>query len=247
MKMFRLFMLICLVVLLAAACDGANTTGSALSDPVIPKLTESTGWWIDTTGKMSPETRRILNQESEAINHEGYQLGGVIWSNSQSDGIELATKFGNENKLGSAGKDNGLAIAVFIDKSGKNGEKPAISVAVGSGLEGLLNDAKVGRFLDQTFVPARKEGKWEEGLVQFVQLVHKYLQNPSADEFKDPPTDYTWVLYCLGALLLLLLFDGLIFHFAIIGAVLDGMAHGSGGDGGGLGGGGGFSGGGVSR
>ncbi len=226
---------------MAAACaPGLTQTGSDITDPVIPRLTTSTGWWIDTTGRVSPETLAALNAEAEAINQMGFQLGGAIFLDSVSDGIQIATEFGNVNGLGSAEKDNGIAIVLFLDKEGLDGNAPAIDVAIGSGLEGLLNDAKVGRFLDEKFVPARTDGDWETGLVAFVQHLRAYLDNPEASEFQDPPIGWSWLWILLLLLVLFIL-------LAALGGTSGYYGGGLSGGGGSLGGGGGFSGGGGSR
>lgn len=247
--MKRVFFLLIIVFFLAACAPGLTRTGGEGTDPVIPRLTTETGWWIDTTGRTSEETLAVLKSESEAIDKMGFQLGGAIFSNSASDGIQVATQFGNTNGIGSADKNNGIAIVVFLDKKGVDGHAPAISYAVGSGLEGLLNDAKIGRFADETFVPARAQGQWEKGLVKFVQRIHAYLQNPTSEEFKDPPADYTWLWWVLIFLVIYLAIDGFFFKFAITLAFLEASVSGGGtrGGGGSLGGGGGFSGGGGSR
>lgn len=242
--MKRVLFLLIIVFFLAACAPELTRTGGEGTDPVIPRLTTETGWWIDTTGRTSAETLAVLKSESEAIDKMGFQLGGAIFSNSASDGIQVATQFGNTNGIGSADKDNGIAIVVFLDKKGVDGHAPAISYAVGSGLEGLLNDAKIGRFADETFVLARAQGQWEKGLVEFVQHLHSYLQNPTAEEFKDPPVDYTWVWWVLLFLVIYLTIDGVFFRFAITMVLLEAFASGSGGS---HGGGGGFSGGGGSR
>ena len=230
------------VLVMLAACTAPS--GTALADPVLPTLTDDTGWWVDTTSKLSPEVERELEKLSNEISKSGFQLGGAIFNNSISESLDLATKFGNQSKLGSAAKDNGIAIVVLLDKAGGSGEKPAIGVAIGSGLEGLLNDAKVGRFLDKTYVPARKEGNWEKGLVEFVSLIRQYIADPDAAEFADAPQEITWGQILLWIIVILLL---------LVASVILGPSSGSSGSGGysgggrSFGGGGGFSGGGAGR
>lgn len=248
----RVLLLGLLLLVTAVACATTSPAGSPTQDPPIPSVTTDTGWWIDTTGTVSPETLRILNEESEALNREGFQLAGVFFSDSLSEGIDIATEFGNKNGIGDGEKDNGLAIAVFLDKAGGDGNKPAISVAVGKGLEGLLNDAKVGRFLDETFVPLRTEGNWEQGLVDYVQKTHRYLQDPNAAEFSasttQETTDASTLYWILVIIILILLFDWIFLG----GAITSGLASvstssDSSDSSSGLGGGGGFGGGGTSR
>lgn len=252
----RKWLVLAVSLLMLTACT--VSVGSPLADPVIPRITTDTRWFVDTTGRVSEATLQTLHGEAVQMNQEGFQVAGAFFSDSLSDGMEIATKFGNENGIGDAGKDNGIAIVVFLDKAGGDGNKPSISVAIGSGLESLLNDGKVGRFLDQTFVSARSEGRWEEGLVEFVLLVHDYLKDPLADEFREPPADYTWLLYVLIGLIVFLAIDGVFLKWAIsltVLEILDTASSSSGSNrsgsrssgGGSRGGGGGFSGGGSSR
>lgn len=240
------------LLILLGACTAP--AGTAMSDPVLPQLTDQTGWWVDTTGQLSPETEQQLEELSNQIAKAGFQLGGAIFSNSVSDPLDLATQLGNHVQLGSAAKDNGIAIVVLVDKAGGSGVKPAIGVAIGSGLEGSLNDAKVGRFLDQTYVPARKDGDWQNGLVEFVSMTARYLADPSADEFRDQPGDADWVIVLFFLFFILMVVVFLMSILSMGGSSGSSSSTGSGSfgssrgsSGGRSGGGGGFSGGGASR
>ncbi len=239
-KLFPFLCLVSLLVLLAgiiSACD-ATPGGSATSDPVIPELTTDTGWWYDTTGKVRHDVMDALNAESNAAEHDGWQIGGVIFNDSASDQMEVCTEFGNQNGLGDAKKDNGLAICIFLEKEGSDGNKPAISLAVGSGLEASINDTKAGRFLDTYFVPRRSEGNWEKGAIDLTSALHRYLMDPSNEEFKDPPTNWTLIIIIIVLIVILLFLDGTFNGFAFTMAFMEAASKG---------GGGGFSGGGASR
>lgn len=61
--------------------------------------------------------------------------------------------------IGKADKDNGLLILYANDTQ-------KIWVATGYGLEGILPDSKVGRILDETFVPARANNDSTGGIVR---------------------------------------------------------------------------------
>lgn len=236
----KLLVLLSLAVVLLAACDGAPASGSSNSDPVMVQLTTDTGFWIDTTGTVQKSTVDALKAESNAIEKDGFQLGGAFFNDLASDPKEFATNFHNANKLGSAEKNNGLAVVVFLQKKGSDGNAPTVAISVGSGIEGILNDAKVGRFLDKYYVPARKDGKWEEGLITTVKQLHQYLLTPDAAEFQDPPFDPTWTIVAIIFIVLFLGCDGLFFQFQLTLVLLSFAASA-------LGGGGGASGGGSSR
>ncbi|MFQ5621294.1 MAG: TPM domain-containing protein, partial [Candidatus Nanoarchaeia archaeon] len=64
------------------------------------------------------------------------------------------------DKLGDKEEDNGLLLLIAL-------EEQEYRVEVGYGLEGVLNDAKVGRFAREFLVPSFKEGKYDEGVAIF--------------------------------------------------------------------------------
>ena len=73
---------------------------------------------------------------------------------------ELFNKWG----IGKQDKDNGL-LALYCKQENK------IWVEVGYGLEGILPDSKVGRMLDDYYVPLRDEGNVTEGILLFSNQV----------------------------------------------------------------------------
>src|SRR5207244_1049656 len=128
-------------------------------------------------------------QVSDRFETEGFQLAGAFFSDIASDPSQFASDFGNTNGIGSSNKDNGLVIIVLLDRKGTDGNKPYIFVAPGSGLEGLLNDAKITRFREAYFNPLRAQDKWQQGLVSLTTKFAQYLAQPSAKEFSDASLD----------------------------------------------------------
>jgi uncharacterized protein len=68
----------------------------------------------------------------------------------------------NSWKVGKADKNNGMVI-LYCKQENK------IFVSVGYGLEGILPDSKIGRYLDDYYVPLRNENKTVEGIISFSQ------------------------------------------------------------------------------
>lgn len=231
--------------------DQEPREGTEVTDPIIPYLTETTGWWYDTTSRVPEETIQELDALSDAAEQDGWQIGGVIWNNSVSEPSQICTDFGNENGIGDSETDNGLAICIFLDREGSDGHTPYIFVAVGKGLEGQLPDSRVGWFLDTYAFPQRAEGNWEQGVIDMVGALHGFLADPDNPEYETDSAS--------SAVIILLIIIGLIFLLILLSIILtgddflDGMAYsaGTGGGGwgggfsGGLGGGGGFGGGGA--
>jgi len=77
-------------------------------------------------------------------------------------------------KIGKADKDNGLLILHC------QAEKK-ITVKTGYGLEGILPDSKIGRMLDDYYVPLRDQGKVPEGIVSFTEQVSQEISNNAAE------------------------------------------------------------------
>lgn len=79
------------------------------------------------------------------------------------------------DKLGDKEEDNGLLLLIAL-------EEQEYRVEVGYGLEGVLNDAKVGRFAREFLVPSFKEGKYDEGVAIFTNAVLGELTGEPVDD-----------------------------------------------------------------
>ncbi|WP_298704590.1 YgcG family protein [uncultured Veillonella sp.] len=145
--------------------------------------------------------------------------------------------------VGHKDADNGYVLVVAMNDK-------QMYLTVGYGLEGILNDAKIGQLLDTYAIPSFKNGHYGEGIVntvwQTTTLIYPEIkskenisatvpsQNTSSDELSDEQ-----VMYIGGGLLLFLIADFFFFGGALTRFIL---AHISFGRGGGRGGGGGFGG-----
>ena len=87
---------------------------------------------------------------------------------------EYRTKLFDAWDIGKEDKDNGLLI-LYV--TGEN----RIEVETGYGLEGMLPDSKVGRMLDDYYVPLRDEGNVNEGIIFFTEEVAIVIEE-NADE-----------------------------------------------------------------
>lgn len=88
-----------------------------------------------------------------------------------SDISQYATELGQSWGVGKADKDNGLVI-LYVQDANK------IWVATGYSVEGILPDSKVGRLLDQYYVPARDSDQVAQGIVNVsLALAQVMLEN----------------------------------------------------------------------
>lgn len=217
----------------------------------------------------------VLEQEAETeIIARGNQLydetgAQIVVATVQSlDGMDVrdyGIRLAREWKIGSDEKDNGILVLFSLSDR-------QITVEVGRGLEGALNDAKVGRLLDNYAIPAFKEDHFSEGLLSLYQAllsetykeygmeVPEGLPAPQEDEEDEDIGVFGALL--VVAIILIVLFNlfggrggsgsgrGRTFYggYAAGRSTFGGFGGGSsGGFGGSSGGGGSFGGGGASR
>jgi uncharacterized protein len=111
--------------------------------------------------------------------------------------LEYSLKIGENWKVGKADKDNGMVI-VYCKAENK------IGVSVGYGLEGILPDSKIGRFLDIYYVPLRDSNQTKEGIINVTeQLVGVIEENReevlSGQAGPKPEIDYIsifiWIFF----------------------------------------------------
>ncbi len=131
---------------LAQAQDLAPDPASALPDQPRDHV-------VDLAGVMDSGVREeIIRVLQEVIVLTVRSLGG---RSEQEFAHETATRW----KLGQKGRDNGLLILLAT-------EDRKVRMEVGYGLEGVLPDGKVGRILDEQFMPAARSGDYSAGLRQ---------------------------------------------------------------------------------
>ena len=71
--------------------------------------------------------------------------------------------------IGDAERNNGVLILI-------SEEDRKIRIEVGYGLEGVINDSKAGRILDDYVVPYLKDDLWDDGILNCFNAVVKYIQ-----------------------------------------------------------------------
>ena len=121
-------------------------------------------------------------------------------------------------KLGDADKDNGVLILLAV-------QDRKIRVEVGSGLEGCLPDARVGRAIDANAIPAFKKNDFDAGLSALYAAVladvrAEYGLAPKQVENAED-ADFTAqdLFYLLSFLVLIVLF--ILFFLCLLGMIVD--------------------------
>lgn len=161
-------------------------------------------------------------------------------------------KVANELGIGKKGEDNGVLL--LMSRSDKR-----VRLEIGKGLEGILNDAKCGRILDEHFVPYRDKDEYVDATKLTVQAVINAVAADAGVSVDGVDVSITapepakipwgWIIGIILAIIIILivinwLTDGAVVEF------LDDISFSSGSSGGSSGGGfggGSFGGGGASR
>lgn len=176
-------LLILLLLGLLAACGGQQNTqnpaGTSTQDPPMPQLTEVTHGILDTTGTVPQGFLAQLRSRSDDVQAHGYQIAVVFFNDLASDPHQFATDVFNTNGIGFKDTNNGVLFVLYLQKPGKDGHAPWLSYITGGGISGALPDTLMDDYVQTTFVPARAQGQWQNGLLAFYDKVSAAERDPS--------------------------------------------------------------------
>lgn len=168
---------------LLAACAGqqraSDPAGTATQDPPVPQLTEATHGIVDTTGTIPQSLLEQLRTRSDDVQAHGYQIAVVFFNNLASDPHQFATQVFNSNGIGAKDKNNGVLLVLYLQKPGTDGHAPWLTYITGGGISTALPDTLMDDYVQATFVPARAQGQWQEGLLAFYDKIYAAEQDPS--------------------------------------------------------------------
>ena len=187
-KMYRRYLLPLALLILAllgllTACAGQQQTqdpaGISTQDPPIPQLTVATHGVLDTTGTVPQSLLAQLRSRSDDVQAHGYQIAVVFFNNLASDPHQFATNVFNKNGIGFKDTNNGVLFVLYLQKPGTDGHAPWLSYITGGGISGALPDTLMDDYVQSTFVPARAQGHWQDGLLAFYDKVYAAERDPS--------------------------------------------------------------------
>lgn len=137
----------------------------------VSALEPTNQFYVNDYGNLLSESTKeeIMNYSIQLEQKTSAQLVVTTVKSLEGDSIdEYANKLFRDWKIGAKEKNNGVLI--LISK-----EDRKIRVEVGYGLEGILTDGLIGRYLDQYAVPYLKDNKWDEGIKNIYKAVYKKL------------------------------------------------------------------------
>lgn len=228
---------------------------AVLTAETVNSLPPPSGYVNDFAGVLSPATVQSVDSLCAQVDRQAHaQIAVVTIKTMDGDQSieEFATALEDKWKVGTKGTDRGvLMLLVMQPRRGR--------IEVGYGLEGILNDAKVGD-IGRSMAPFARQGDYNRAVPLGVQQLAQIIATDAGVTLTQPTRQYRgqqqeapvklslWQVLLGGAGILFLLFilvrtgnTGLIFF--LLGSLMGG--GGRGGRGGGdddRGGGGGFGG-----
>ena len=159
----------------------------------------------------SPEQTEELKNTLAQVQEQTTAEVVVVTINSTSpfSPQEYRTALFNEWSIGKKSKDNGLLILYAV-------QEKRIEVEAGYGLEGILPDSKVGRILDETYVPLRDQGNVTEGIVAAAEALSQVVVD-NTDEVISGRKQNEWVKQIIFAIVLSILI--ILIMYAITEAI----------------------------
>lgn len=122
----------------------------------------------------------------------------VFVSVNDTEGYDIsqyAVMIGEDWGVGQSEKDNGVVI-LYVAQTGK------IWVSVGYGVEGILPDSKIGRLLDENYVPYRDNGELSEGIVQFSFAIAEEMLLNANELTSGRKQNNSWIVFLIIALII---------------------------------------------
>lgn len=236
-KVVMMLLLTAIIALQALAVHAAD----------IPAKPPAGQYVVDQVNVLSSKEVQTINAIGTMLDRSGKGQLAVVVVPSFGDAApaDYALNVLRAWGVGHSGKDDGFVLAVAM-------EDKKIFLTVGYGLEGDLNDAKIGQLLDTYAIPSFRQGQFGPGIVRTVwqtaQIVDpdisKQGQNLNQQAQADNTIELSWwqVLLIGGGIILFLMVDAIFFRGELTRMLLTMFIFRGGGGGGGRGGFGGGSG-----
>jgi uncharacterized protein len=213
----------------------------------VSSLPAPTGYVNDFAGVLSESTKYNLENLCTQVDRQAHaQIAVVTIKTLDNDQPidEFATALEEKWKVGKKGTDRGVLMVVVMNPR-------KYRIEVGYGLEGILNDAKVGD-IGRAMVPSLSQGDYNTGITLGVQQIARVIATDAGVSLnlgqpvhqyhrQQAPAQISFVQLLLGggAILLILFFLAKTGNMGLIFFLLGNLMGGGGGYRGGPGGGGG--------
>ncbi len=161
-----------------------------IASPILAlNIPESRGFVNDFANVIDDEIehqidRRLMEYERKTSN----EITVVTITSLEGESIEGFTmRLAEDWKVGQKDKDNGIILLFAI-------QEKKVRLEVGYGLEGIMNDAKAGRTLDDFVVEYRDEGNYTEAAKNGVEGIIQILGDDEwSEEMEGGELNPSWV------------------------------------------------------
>ncbi len=153
----------------------------------------------DYANVLSEATQRYMVEQSQALQERtGAQIVAATVESLEGEEIrEYGIALAREWEIGSEKNDGILILLATQDR--------AVTVEVGYGLEGLINDAKAGRMIDQYAADAFSDGDYDGGMkALYTAIFDEVNQNYDGTPIPEE-SDYSAIFEAVVAVALLIL------------------------------------------
>ncbi len=155
----------------------ADADDNAWSASSIPNPTEAgTGYVTSIGGYLTEEEITAINEIIVSIERDtSVEIAVVVVPSLVDDIFTESQGVFDAWGIGKAGKDNGLLIVASI-------EDRDFRTHTGYGMEGLLTDAAISVLQETIVIPAFREGRYGEGIVNYVTEIGRIVRDPSVQD-----------------------------------------------------------------
>lgn len=196
----------------------------ALRAERVADLPMPTRYVNDFAGVLSPTAQQSMEDECRQLHTLANADVAVVTIKQLQDGQsveEFTTALEEKWKLGKKGSDRSAIYVLVIDPH-------RLRIEVGYGLEGILNDAKVGAILDQA-TPYARTGNYDQTMETGLQGVADVIAadahvtlTPTVHQYRRVPVDAPARQQKLGA-------GGIVIGLLVVGFILLMIVTGNGG------------------
>lgn len=127
----------------------------------IPNPTDN--YYLDELNLLDESTKENINKTNKQLEDKtGSQVVVMTLANPRGlEGNYYGTEIFNSWKIGDQQKDNGVLILLLMsEEEGQN----QINIITGYGIEGRLNDGKIGRIIDSFMLEDLRDGNYSKAL-----------------------------------------------------------------------------------
>ncbi len=148
-----------------------------------------------------PQTAYLQALLAEVEQNSTAEIVVATINDCTQDYVGYAYNLATNWKIGKADKNNGFLILYCVTQK-------KLVAQTGYGLEGLLPDSKIGRFMDEFYVPLRDKNQTAQGIIDFSTQIAKVINDNKEEvisgQAAKPQTDFFTVVIIIFVIYMLI-------------------------------------------